>query len=47
MPGVMRFGIRRLREHLAPLYDKGLCSILLFGVIETLGKVNNIEKSDF
>ncbi|XP_066154905.1 delta-aminolevulinic acid dehydratase [Euwallacea fornicatus] len=38
MPGVARYGIKKLREHLEPLVQKGLCSILVFGVIETLPK---------
>ena len=32
MPGVSRFGVNRLEEHLAPLVANGLSSVLLFGV---------------
>ncbi|XP_063707936.1 delta-aminolevulinic acid dehydratase [Culicoides brevitarsis] len=34
MPGVCRYGINSLKEHLAPLVDLGLSSILLFGIID-------------
>ncbi|KAH8369683.1 hypothetical protein KR093_000595 [Drosophila rubida] len=34
MPGIFRFGLNRLREHLTPLMKKGLSSVLLFGVVE-------------
>lgn len=42
MPGVSRFGVNSLRAHLEPLIAKGLSSILLFGVIEKLPKVNRM-----
>jgi len=32
MPGVSRFGVNRLEEHLVPLVANGLSSVLLFGV---------------
>lgn len=35
MPGVARYGINKLREHLAPLIQKGLKSILIFGVVSS------------
>lgn len=38
MPGVYRFGLKKLMDHLTPLYEMGLNSILLFGVIDTLTK---------
>lgn len=39
MPGVARYGINPLKKHLTPLVEKGLASILLFGVVEKLPKV--------
>lgn len=39
MPGIFRYGINHLKEHLNLLILKGLSSILMFGVIETLEKV--------
>lgn len=39
MPGISRFGINQLIKHLEPLVKKGLKSVLLFGVIDTLPKV--------
>lgn len=39
MPGVHRYGINKLQEHLEKLVAKGLSSILLFGVIDSLPKV--------
>lgn len=38
MPAVYRFGRKKLMEHLNPLVEMGLSSILLFGVIDTLPK---------
>ncbi|XP_039450779.1 delta-aminolevulinic acid dehydratase-like [Culex pipiens pallens] len=38
MPGVARYGINPLKKHLTPLVEKGLASILLFGVVEKLPK---------
>lgn len=35
MPGVARMGINKLKEHLAPLVQKGLKSILIFGVVSS------------
>lgn len=39
MPGVSRYGLNKLKIHLDSLVKKGLSSILLFGVIETIVKV--------
>lgn len=41
MPGVSRFGINQVIKHLEPLVQKGLKTVLLFGVIETLPKVKS------
>ncbi|KAL3272099.1 hypothetical protein HHI36_022561 [Cryptolaemus montrouzieri] len=38
MPGISRFGLNRLKEHLSSLVDKGLQSVLLFGVINNAFK---------
>lgn len=38
MPNVNRYGLKKLIDHLQPLIEKGLQSILLFGVIEKLTK---------
>ncbi|KAJ1519877.1 hypothetical protein ONE63_004118 [Megalurothrips usitatus] len=38
MPGVSRYGVNRLREALEPVVKKGLKSVLLFGVTESLPK---------
>lgn len=38
MPSVYRFGLKKLIEHLKPLVEMGLKSILMFGVIDTLPK---------
>jgi len=34
-----RFGINKIIEHLKPLVEKGLCSVLIFGVPESVEKV--------
>lgn len=39
MPGVSRYGLNQLKEHLNSLVAKGLKSVLLFGVVEKLAKV--------
>lgn len=39
MPGVSRFGVNEVIKHLEPLVKKGLKTVLLFGVVETLPKV--------
>lgn len=39
IPGVNRFGVNKMVEFLSPLVQKGLSSVLLFGVIDTLSKV--------
>lgn len=46
MPGIFRFGINKLKEHLSPLIEKGLSSILLFGVPEKLEKDGNGTHAD-
>lgn len=46
MPGVFRFGINKLKEHLTPLIQKGLSSLLLFGVPENLPKDDNGTHAD-
>lgn len=33
MPGIKRFGYKKIIEHLAPLVKKGLKSILIFGIL--------------
>lgn len=38
MPGVARYGINKLKPHLEELVQKGLSSVILFGVIEKLNK---------
>jgi len=35
MPGISRMGIKYLRNHLIPLVEDGLASILLFGVVDS------------
>lgn len=40
MPGISRFGANQVIKHLEPLVKMGLKSVLLFGVIETMTKVN-------
>lgn len=39
MPGVARFGINKIKEHLAASVANGLTSVLLFGVSDKLVKV--------
>ncbi|XP_031621515.1 delta-aminolevulinic acid dehydratase [Contarinia nasturtii] len=46
MPGVSRFGVNQLIKHLEPLIKKGLKTVLLFGVIETLPKDSNGSSAD-
>lgn len=38
MPGVSRFGVTTLLDHLDPLVKKGLTSVMLFGVVNGLPK---------
>jgi len=38
MPGVSRYGVNKLKEFLQPIVDKGLSSVLLFGVMEDTPK---------
>lgn len=46
MPGVSRYGLNSLRQHLAPLVQKGLSSILLFGVVDKIPKDNRATGAD-
>lgn len=46
MPSVYRFGLKKLMEHLNPLVELGLSSILLFGVIDNLPKDENGSHAD-
>ncbi|KAJ8978003.1 hypothetical protein NQ317_004548 [Molorchus minor] len=46
MPGISRFGINKLREHLKPIVINGLASILVFGVIEKLPKDDVATNAD-
>lgn len=46
MPEVSRFGINQLKSHLHPLIDKGLNSILLFGVIDKVPKDEQGSNAD-
>ncbi|XP_023169948.1 delta-aminolevulinic acid dehydratase [Drosophila hydei] len=46
MPGISRYGLNRLREHLEPLVKKGLTSVLLFGVVESEHKDDQATNAD-
>lgn len=46
MPGVYRFGLKKLIDHLNPLVELGLKSILMFGVIDALPKDENGTNAD-
>lgn len=46
MPGVARYGINRLKEHLEVLVAKGLTSVLLFGVVDGLPKDETASHAD-
>ncbi|XP_055380382.1 delta-aminolevulinic acid dehydratase [Condylostylus longicornis] len=46
MPGIQRMGINKLKEHLESLIPKGLSSILLFGVTESIPKDENGTAAD-
>lgn len=46
MPSVYRYGLKKLIEHLTPLVDLGLKSILMFGVIDVLPKDENGTNAD-
>lgn len=39
MPGQARYGIAKLKDALKPLVDKGLKTVLIFGVPENIPKV--------
>ena len=40
MPGIFRFGINKLKQHLDRLIPQGLASVLLFGVCDNMPKVS-------
>lgn len=46
MPGVARYGINQLRSHLTPLIQKGLSSIMVFGVVDFLPKDDQGSNAD-
>ncbi|KAG5680312.1 hypothetical protein PVAND_009825 [Polypedilum vanderplanki] len=46
MPSVYRFGLKKLIDHLTPLVELGLKSILVFGVIDTLTKDETGSNAD-
>lgn len=46
MPGICRYGANKLKTHLEPLVAKGLSSVLLFGVIETIPKDSRASGAD-
>ncbi|XP_050301475.1 delta-aminolevulinic acid dehydratase [Anthonomus grandis grandis] len=46
MPGVARYGINKLKEYLTPLVQKGLTSVLVFGVISSLSKDESATNAD-
>uniref|UniRef100_A0A1A9WCZ5 Delta-aminolevulinic acid dehydratase n=1 Tax=Glossina brevipalpis TaxID=37001 RepID=A0A1A9WCZ5_9MUSC len=46
MPEQFRFGAKRLHEHLEPLIEKGLKSVILFGVIDNAMKDENATHAD-
>ncbi|XP_046686990.1 delta-aminolevulinic acid dehydratase-like [Homalodisca vitripennis] len=46
MPGVYRYGINRIIPEIKPLVEKGLKSVLLFGVITQLSKDTNGSSAD-
>lgn len=46
MPSVYRFGLKKLIDHLTPLVELGLKSVLLFGVIDKLEKDDNATNAD-
>lgn len=46
MPGIKRFGVEMLQDHLTPLIKKGLSSVLLFGVITNLPKDERGSSAD-
>ena len=39
MPGQARYGINKLRDAIKPLVEKGLKTVLIFGVPEKIQKV--------
>ena len=43
MPGQARYGINKLRDALKPLVEKGLKTVLIFGVPGNIIKVNRVN----
>lgn len=41
LPGQRRWGVNRLEEFLGPLVEKGLSSVILFGVPVNVAKVSH------
>nr|XP_023015281.1 heat shock 70 kDa protein cognate 3 isoform X3 [Leptinotarsa decemlineata] len=46
MPGINRFGINKLRDHLEKIVENGLKSVLLFGIIDILPKNDTATSAD-
>ena len=46
MPGIYRFGVNKLEEHLTPAVKAGLSSVLLFGVPENIPKDDHGSGAD-
>ena len=46
MPGIFRFGVNRLENHLKKAVEAGLSSVLLFGVPFSLPKDNRGSAAD-
>ncbi|XP_054710237.1 delta-aminolevulinic acid dehydratase-like [Uloborus diversus] len=46
MPSVNRYGVNKLISHLHPLVDKGLSSVLLFGVVDSSVKDRTATTAD-
>jgi len=46
MPGICRFGVNRLENHLKPAVEAGLSSVLLFGVPFNLPKDSRGSAAD-
>lgn len=46
MPGVCRYGINTLKQHLEPLVSQGLASILVFGIVDDIKKNDQATAAD-
>lgn len=46
MPGIHRYGVNRLENHLKPAVEAGLSSVLLFGVPFSMPKDNRGSAAD-